>query len=66
MAVQGWGYETGPEMVVVGKKCIDRTWVGAGGAATAVDVVDVDSAAEVNENSLVVVAENAEARMGGG
>lgn len=53
-------------MVVVDKKCIGRTWVDAGGAATAVDVVDVDSAAEVNENSLVVVAENAEARMGGG
>jgi hypothetical protein len=64
VAVQGWGCETGPGMAVVGRKCIGRTWVDAGGAATAVDVVDVDSAVGVDENSLVVVVENAEARMG--
>jgi hypothetical protein len=64
VAVQAWGCAKGPGMVVVGKKCIGRTWVDAEGAATAVDVVDVDSAAGVDENSLVVVVENAEARMG--
>ena len=57
-------------MVVVGKKCIGRTWVDAGGAATAVYVVDVDNAAGVDENLLVVVVENvvvenAAARTGG-
>lgn len=54
MVVQAWVCGT----VVVGKKCVGRTGGDAGGAVTAVYVVD-----SADKNLLVVAVENSEARM---